>query len=83
MERFPIPMIRGCHNPTDAVADAVAAVDAVGEEETVVAVVAVAVDAVEVRVAEAVEDRAVEAEAEAEAEADRGVRARTSRSSRE
>lgn len=66
-------MIRGCHNPTDAVADAVAAVDAVGEEETVVAVVAV--DAVEVRVAEAVEDRA--------AEADRGVLARTSRSSRE
>ena len=63
-------MIRGCHNPTDAVADAVAAVDAVGEEETVVAV-----DAVEVRVAEAVEDRA--------AEADRGVLARTSRSSRE
>ena len=73
MERFPIPMIRGCHNPTDAVADAVAAVDAVGEEETVVAVVAV--DAVEDRVAEAVEDRA--------AVADRGVRARTSRSSRE
>ena len=51
-------MIRGCHNPTDAVADAVAAVDAVGEEETVVAVVAV-VGAVEDRVAEAeaVEDR--------------------------
>ncbi len=71
MERFPIPMIRGCHNPTDAVADAVAAVDAVGEEETVVAVV----DAVGDRVAEAVEDRVVEA--------DRGVLARTSRSSRE
>ena len=67
-------MIRGCHNPTDAVADAVAAVDAVGEEETVVAVV----DAVEDRVVEdrgAVEDRVVEA--------DRGVLARTSRSSKE
>tara|TARA_Y100000588_G_scaffold263615_1_gene278326 strand:- start:376 stop:618 length:243 start_codon:yes stop_codon:yes gene_type:complete len=80
MERFPIPMIRGCHNPTDAVADAVAAVDAVGEEETVVAVVAV-VDAVEDRVAEAVEDRgAVE---DRVVEADRGVLARTSRSSKE
>ena len=64
-------MIRGCHNPTDAVADAVAAVDAVGEEETVVAVVG----AVEDRVAEAVEDRVVEA--------DRGVLARTSRSLKE
>tara|TARA_B100001123_G_scaffold208076_2_gene235624 strand:+ start:5234 stop:5455 length:222 start_codon:yes stop_codon:yes gene_type:complete len=73
-------MIRGCHNPTDAVADAVAAVDAVGEEETVVAVVAV-VDAVEDRVAEAVEDRgAVE---DRVVEADRGVLARTSRSSKE
>ena len=81
MERFPIPMIRGCHNPTDAVADAVAAVDAVGEEETVVAVVAV--DAVEDRVAEAVEDRAAEAVEDRAAVADRGVRARTSRSSRE
>ena len=70
-------MIRGCHNPTDAVADAVAAVDAVGEEETVVAVV----DAVEDRVAEAVEDRgAVE---DRVVEADRGVLARTSRSSKE
>ena len=59
-------MIRGCHNPTDAVADAVAAVDAVGEEETVVAGVAVV---------GAVEDRVVEA--------DRGVLARTSRSSKE
>ena len=70
-------MIRGCHNPTDAVADAVAAVDAVGEEETVVAVGAV-VGAVEDRVAEAeaVEDRGV-------VEADRGVLARTSRSSKE
>ena len=63
-------MIRGSHNPTDAVADAVAAVDAVGEEETVVAVVAV------VAVVGAVEDRVAE-------EADRGVLARTSRSSRE
>ena len=73
-------MIRGCHNPTDAVADAVAAVDAVGEEETVVAVVAV-VGAVEDRVAEAVEDRgAVE---DRVVEADRGVLARTSRSSKE
>lgn len=70
-------MIRGCHNPTDAVADAVAAVDAVGEEETVVAVVG----AVEDRVAEAVEDRgAVE---DRVVEADRGVLARTSRSSKE
>ncbi len=66
-------MIRGCHNPTDAVADAVAAVDAVGEEETVVG-------AVEDRVAEAVEDRgAVE---DRVVEADRGVLARTSRSSK-
>ena len=72
MERFPIPMIRGSHNPTDAVADAVAAVDAVGEEEMVVAVVAV-----DDRVA--VEDR-VEDRVE---EADTGVLARTSRSSRE
>jgi hypothetical protein len=71
-------MIRGCHNPTDAVADAVAAVDAVGEEETVVAV-----DAVEVRVAEAVEVRVAEAVEDRAAEADRGVLARTSRSSRE
>jgi len=70
-------MIRGCHNPTDAVADAVAAVDAVGEEETVVAVVG----EVEDRVAEAVEDRgAVE---DRVVEADRGVLARTSRSSKE
>ena len=77
MERFPIPMIRGCHNPTDAVADAVAAVDAVGEEETVVAVVGAVGD----RVAEAVEDRgAVE---DRVVEADRGVLARTSRSSKE
>ena len=72
MERFPIPMIRGSHNPTDAVADAVAAVDAVGEEEMGVAVVAV-----DDRVA--VEDR-VEDRVE---EADTGVLARTSRSSRE
>ena len=75
-------MIRGCHNPTDAVADAVAAVDAVGEEETVVAVV----DAVEDRVAEAVEDRGAVEDRVVEdrvVEADRGVLARTSRSSKE
>ena len=75
-------MIRGCHNPTDAVADAVAAVDAVGEEETVVAVVG----AVEDRVAEAVEDRGAVEDRVVEdrvVEADRGVLARTSRSSKE
>ena len=71
-------MIRGCNNQTDAVAVAVAAVDAVGEEEMAVVAVVAVVDAVVVEdtVEAAVEDRVAE-------EADRGVLARTSRSSRE